>query len=67
MPERQLTDTQIRILQLCALGYTYRDIGKEMRLSEDSVKKYLVSARAILGGRNGTHAVYLAMKKGLIA
>jgi DNA-binding CsgD family transcriptional regulator len=64
--EVRLEDWQILILQRVADGRTYAEIGRELRLAEDTIKKYMTSIRAVLGARNKAHAVHIANGKGLV-
>lgn len=65
-PSLTLTDREIQILRLVAEGKKIREISRSVRLAERTVKHYLELARRKLGAENSSHAVALAVQRGLI-
>ena len=62
-----LTEREIDVLCLTAEGFTSQEVGEKLFLSSETVKGYRKRIIAKLGARNGTHAVVLAIRSGLIA
>lgn len=65
-PSRTLTDREVQILRLVAEGKKIREIAQSVRLAERTVKHYLELTRQKLGAENSSHAVALAVQRGLI-
>ncbi|NJO81616.1 MAG: response regulator transcription factor [Blastochloris sp.] len=65
-PELRMTDRESTILQLVATGTPNREIGQSLGLSERTIKDDLTAIFAKLGARDRTHAVVIAMQRGLI-
>jgi DNA-binding NarL/FixJ family response regulator len=63
---RQLGEREVAILHLVAEGSSNPQIAGKLYLSEDTVKTFLMTAFRKLGARNRAHAVYLALKSGVI-
>lgn len=64
--EGTLTDRELAVLRLVARGLTNRAIGRELHLSEATVKTHLVNAYAKLGVDDRTAAVITAMERGML-
>ena len=64
--ECALTERQIEILNLISKGYTNREIGEKLFLSETSVKREVREIFNKLGAKDRAEAVSKAIKKGLI-
>lgn len=64
--EIQLTSRERRCLALCASGFRTRDIADLLKRSEATIEFHLRNAREKLGARTREHAIYLAMKRGLL-
>jgi len=62
-----LPHRQALALSLAAAGLRDAQIGDEMGITLDTVRNHLVKARRRLGARNTTHAVALALTRGLIS
>ena len=62
----ELTDREQEILKLVAEGYTNKEIGKQLGLAEDTIKKHVQSIIAKLGASGRTHATMKAARRGLI-
>ncbi len=61
-----LTDREVQILRLVAEGKKIREIARSVRLAERTVKHDLELIRQKLGAVNSSHAVALAIQRGLI-
>ena len=61
-----LTDRETEILAAAAEGETAAQTGERPYLSSETVKGYRKRIIAKLGARNGTHAVVLAIRRGLL-
>jgi DNA-binding CsgD family transcriptional regulator len=61
-----LTENQQQVLQWAAYGLSNAQIGRQMYLSEDTVKSHAARAYAKLGAHDRAHAVALAAQQNLI-
>ena len=61
-----LTDREAAVLAGAAEGETAEQTGKRLFLASETVKGYRKRVIAKLGARNGTHAVALALRNGLL-
>ena len=61
-----LNDREADILAGAAAGETAAQTGARLYLSPETVKSYRKRIIAKLGARNGTHAVALALRSGLL-
>jgi len=61
-----LTDRETEVLAGAADGETAAQTGARLYLSSETVKSYRKRIIAKLGARNGTHAVALAIRSGLL-
>jgi DNA-binding CsgD family transcriptional regulator len=61
-----LTERETEILAAAAEGETAAQTGARLFLSSETVKGYRKRIIAKLGARNGTHAVVLAIRRGLL-
>jgi DNA-binding NarL/FixJ family response regulator len=61
-----LTPQQVTILSLIAQGYSNKEIGTQMFLSENTVKSYVQDLLQKMGARNRVDAAMIASKKGWI-
>jgi DNA-binding NarL/FixJ family response regulator len=62
----KLTQRQREILQLLADGESTGSVGRELDLSEETVKTHMKNALGRLGARNRSHAVAIALRESLI-
>jgi DNA-binding NarL/FixJ family response regulator len=62
----QLTSRQRQILQMIANGGSTTAAARDLGLSEEAVKTHTKYALALLGARNRTHAVAIALRESLI-
>jgi DNA-binding NarL/FixJ family response regulator len=65
--EEPLTSREIAVLELVAAGKANKVIAWELSLSEDTVKSHLRSVYAKLDVNDRTHAVTVALRRGIIA
>lgn len=61
-----LTEREAEILRLGATGNKTQEIARSVHLAERTVKHYLELICEKLGAENRTHAVALAVQRGLI-
>ncbi|WP_239467096.1 response regulator transcription factor [Rhodoferax koreensis] len=64
---RSLSVAEIEVLKLAALGYSNRRIGESLDIPEETVKSRMKSILAKLSANDRTHAVTLALQRGIIA
>lgn len=58
---------QVEALRNAAAGMTSRDAARAMGISPCTVRSHLAKARDALGAKNTTHAVALAIARGILA
>ena len=63
----ELSDREIEVLRLVALGNPNKQIARTLSLSEETVKAHLKSIFAKLDVSDRTHAVTVALKRGFIS
>jgi len=61
-----LTPREIVVLRLVAAGNSNKEIGVQLSLTEVTVKSHLKNVLAKLGANDRTHAVTIALKRGII-
>ena len=61
-----LSDREVKVLKLLAEGYDTGEVGRQLFLSERTVKNIVHDVTSRLNLRNRTHAVAYALKQGLI-
>jgi DNA-binding CsgD family transcriptional regulator len=61
-----LTEREEEVLAAAANGDTAAETGARLHLSSETVRAYRKRIIAKLGARNGTHAVALALRTGLL-
>ena len=62
----KLTVREIEILQQVALGNANKIVAAHLSISEETVKTHMRSVLAKLGANDRTHAVTIALKRGII-
>ena len=62
-----LTRRELEILNLKKLGITNKEVGRLMKIKENTVKNHNKVIVAKLGGRDMTSSVYRAVIRGIIA
>ena len=65
-PTEAPSEREIEVLTLVARGLTNRAIGRQLAISEATVKTHLVHVFAKLGVADRTSAVTVALERGLI-
>jgi DNA-binding NarL/FixJ family response regulator len=65
-PVETLTEREGEVMRLLARGLANKEIGRELRISEDTVKTHVSRILAKLGARSRTQAVLQAMRMGLV-
>jgi len=65
-PVETLTDRELKVLTLVASGATNREAGRQLFISEATVKTHLLHVYAKLGVRDRAAAVAEAYKRGLL-
>jgi DNA-binding NarL/FixJ family response regulator len=61
-----LTAAEVRVLGLIAAGHANKEIAAQLSLSEDTVKGQVSKILSKLGASDRTHAVVIALKRGII-
>jgi DNA-binding NarL/FixJ family response regulator len=62
----QLTDRELQILRGMSLGHSNKHIGRNLFLSEDTIKSHTRRVFVKLGARDRAHAVALGLRSGLL-
>lgn len=62
-----LTMREVEILQRVAAGNANKEVAAQLRISEDTVKSHVKNILAKLGANDRTHAVTIALNRGLIS
>jgi two-component system, NarL family, response regulator DegU len=65
-PDVNLTPREAEVLQFLATSATYHEIGKQLSISEETVRSHAKGILAKLGQSNRTMAVVTAVRLGLI-
>lgn len=66
-PEAALSPREMDVLQLMATAATYREIGEQLYISEETVRSHAKSILAKLDQPNRTQSVIAAIRAGLIS
>ena len=64
--DEALTSREIEVLRLIAGGNANKLIGDQLSITEGTVKGYVKSILSKLGAKDRTHAVTVALKRGII-
>src|SRR6202521_1778239 len=64
--EVPLTAREIQVISLAATGNSNKRIGVKLSINEETVKGHMTNILAKLGARDRTHAVTLALRRGII-
>jgi DNA-binding NarL/FixJ family response regulator len=64
--EDELTSREIAVLRLIATGNANKAIAGQLSIAEDTVKSHVTNILAKLGANDRTHAVTIALKRGII-
>lgn len=64
--DEALSARELAVLERIAEGHSNREIGDLLSLSEDTIKTRVKTILAKLGARDRTHAVTIALRRGLL-
>jgi DNA-binding NarL/FixJ family response regulator len=64
--DEQLTSREIEVLRLIAAGNTNKLVASELSITEETVKGHVKNILSKLGANDRTHAVTIAIKRGII-
>jgi len=64
--ESGLTERETEVLRLIAAGNANKEIAAQLSLTEETIKSRVSSILAKLGANDRTHAVTIALKRGII-
>ena len=64
-PNQELTERQVEILHLMALGWSNKEIGQKLMVSENTIKYHLKKILQKMNAQNRTEAVAMAVNDGL--
>jgi DNA-binding NarL/FixJ family response regulator len=64
--EDDLTSREIDVLRLIAAGNANKEIAGQLSIAEETVKSHVTNILAKLGANDRTHAVTMALKRGII-
>jgi two-component system NarL family response regulator len=64
--EDDLSAREVEVLRHVALGRSNKRIGQELTVTEDTIKGHMKAILAKLGASDRTHAVTLALQRGII-
>ena len=64
--EEDLSSREIEVLRLIATGNANKEIACQLSIAEETVKSHVTNILAKLGANDRTHAVTLALKRGII-
>jgi two-component system, NarL family, response regulator len=64
--QEMLTEREVDVLQRVAGGLSNREVAQMLSLTEDAIKARLKGIMAKLGAKDRTHAVTIALQRGLI-
>jgi DNA-binding NarL/FixJ family response regulator len=64
--EDDLSSREIDVLRLIAFGNANKQIAAQLSIAEETVKSHITNILAKLGANDRTHAVTLALKRGII-
>ncbi len=64
--DEELTSREINVLRLIAAGNANKEIAAQLSITEETVKSHVTNILAKLGANDRTHAVTIALKRGII-
>jgi DNA-binding NarL/FixJ family response regulator len=64
--DKELTDRELEVLKRVAGGTSNKEIANSLGLTEPTVKSHIKNVMAKLGANDRTHAVMIAIKRGLM-
>jgi DNA-binding NarL/FixJ family response regulator len=66
LPQTGLSSRELEVLRLMADGNRNKEIACALRVTEDTIKFHIKSILSKLGVHDRTHAVTLAIKRGML-
>ncbi len=66
MDDNELSPREFEVLRLVALGNSNKRVALELKVTEDTIKAHMRGVLAKLGASDRTHAVTLALRRGII-
>jgi DNA-binding NarL/FixJ family response regulator len=66
MEDDMLSEREIKVLSLIAAGKSNREVAAQLAISEETAKTHVRNILAKLGAHDRTHAVTLALQRGII-
>jgi DNA-binding NarL/FixJ family response regulator len=66
MEDDILSEREIKVLSLIAAGKSNREVAAQLAISEETAKTHVRNILAKLGANDRTHAVTLALQRGII-
>jgi DNA-binding NarL/FixJ family response regulator len=66
MEDDMLSEREIKVLSLIAAGKSNREVAAQLAISEETAKTHVRNILAKLGANDRTHAVTLALQRGII-
>lgn len=66
LSDESLSGRELEVLQCVAAGNANKGVAAELGISEETVKAHMKNILAKLGARDRTHAVTIAIKRGII-
>ena len=64
--DESLSEREVEVLRMVANGNANKEIGAQLDITEETVKGHLKNIMAKLGANDRTHAVTIALKRGII-
>lgn len=64
--EHELSARELEVLRLIAAGNANKEIGAQLSIGEDTVKRHVTNILAKLRANDRTHAVTIGLKRGII-
>ena len=64
--ESSLTDREVSVLRMVAQGYSNKRVAAHFALSEETIKAHMKSILSKLAATDRTHAVTIALRRGII-
>ena len=64
--ESELSEREMEVLRLIAAGNANKEIAAQLELAEDTVKRHVTNILSKLAANDRTHAVTIALKRGII-
>jgi two-component system, NarL family, response regulator len=62
----ELSPRETQVLKLIAVGYSNREVAAELGVAEATAEKHMTSVLQKLGAKDRTHAVRLALERGIV-